>query len=124
MLELGYLIGRLGRGRVCALKRGELEIPSDYAGVVWKKMDSAASQCGLRLGRPRRPTMPTNMAASRITFATGEAAAIMALAIPVSWVTSAGNRRPAFIRLRKAVNYLSIAHQGKGDLGCPVPVVG
>lgn len=39
MLELGYFIGRLGRDRVCALKRGELEIPSDFAGVVWERMD-------------------------------------------------------------------------------------
>lgn len=39
LLELGYFIGRLGRDRVCALKRGNLEIPSDFAGVVWEKMD-------------------------------------------------------------------------------------
>lgn len=39
LLELGYFIGRLGRDKVCALKRGELEIPSDFAGVVWEKMD-------------------------------------------------------------------------------------
>ncbi len=40
LLELGYFIGRLGRERVCALKRGELEIPSDFAGVVWESMDN------------------------------------------------------------------------------------
>ena len=39
MLELGFFIGRLGRHRVCALKRGELEIPSDFAGVIWEQMD-------------------------------------------------------------------------------------
>ncbi|BEH58735.1 TIR domain-containing protein [Burkholderia pseudomallei] len=39
VLELGYFIGKLGRGKVCALKRGELELPSDYLGVVWEKMD-------------------------------------------------------------------------------------
>lgn len=39
LLELGYFIGRLGRAGVCALKRGELELPSDYVGVVWEKMD-------------------------------------------------------------------------------------
>lgn len=42
LLELGYFIGRLGRARVCALKRGELEIPSDFAGVVWEKMDTGS----------------------------------------------------------------------------------
>ncbi|KVE34911.1 TIR domain-containing protein [Burkholderia sp. BDU5] len=41
MLELGYFIGRLGRDRVCALKRGELEIPSDYLGVAWVQMDAS-----------------------------------------------------------------------------------
>ncbi|WP_081064483.1 TIR domain-containing protein [Burkholderia stagnalis] len=40
MLELGYFIGRLGRDKVCALKRGELEIPSDYLGAVWVAMDT------------------------------------------------------------------------------------
>lgn len=40
LLELGYFIGRLGRDKVCALKRGTLEIPSDFAGVVWEQMDN------------------------------------------------------------------------------------
>ena len=41
LLELGYFIGRLGRNRVCTLKRGDLEIPSDFAGVVWEAFDNA-----------------------------------------------------------------------------------
>lgn len=41
LLELGYFIGRLGREKVCALKRGTLEIPSDFAGVVWETMDAS-----------------------------------------------------------------------------------
>lgn len=40
LLELGYFIGYLGREKVCALKKGGLEIPSDFAGVVWTSMDS------------------------------------------------------------------------------------
>lgn len=39
LLELGYFIGRLKRENVCALKRGQVEIPSDFAGVVWEIMD-------------------------------------------------------------------------------------
>ncbi|WDG50453.1 nucleotide-binding protein [Pseudomonas chlororaphis] len=39
LLELGYFLGRLGRDKVCALKRGAVEIPSDFAGVVWEPMD-------------------------------------------------------------------------------------
>jgi hypothetical protein len=41
LLELGYFIAKLGRERVCTLKRGEVQIPSDFAGVVWQPMDEA-----------------------------------------------------------------------------------
>lgn len=41
LLELGFFIGHLGRDKVCALKRGEVEIPSDFAGVLWHAMDSS-----------------------------------------------------------------------------------
>jgi predicted nucleotide-binding protein len=37
--ELFYFIGRLGRDRVCALKKGEIEIPSDIGGVVYVELD-------------------------------------------------------------------------------------
>ncbi|AJG22217.1 putative nucleotide-binding protein [Cupriavidus basilensis] len=40
VLELGYFIGRLGRHKVCALKSGDLELPSDYQGVLWETMDA------------------------------------------------------------------------------------
>lgn len=43
LLELGYFIGKLGRDKVCALKKGALEIPSDFAGVVWENMDDAGA---------------------------------------------------------------------------------
>ncbi len=41
ILELGYFLGRLGRDKVCALKLGELEVPSDYHGVVYQALDAA-----------------------------------------------------------------------------------
>jgi predicted nucleotide-binding protein len=41
LLELGYFLGRLGRSRVCALKKGDPDIPSDFAGVVWEPLDDA-----------------------------------------------------------------------------------
>jgi len=40
ILELGYFIGRLGRDRVCALLKDEVEIPSDYMGVVYTAFDT------------------------------------------------------------------------------------
>jgi hypothetical protein len=50
LLELGYFFGRLGRENVCALKRGEVEVPSDFAGVVWESMD-VGTGWKLSLGR-------------------------------------------------------------------------
>lgn len=39
VLELGYFIGRLKRARVCALKVGDLELPSDILGIAWTAFD-------------------------------------------------------------------------------------
>jgi predicted nucleotide-binding protein len=41
ILELGLFLGTLGRNRVCALYKGNVEIPSDYLGVVYVQMDDA-----------------------------------------------------------------------------------
>ena len=37
------MIGKLGRERVCALHKGEVEIPSDFSGVLWIGMDAAGA---------------------------------------------------------------------------------
>ncbi len=39
MFELGYFIDRLGRSNVCALTRGDVELPSDFAGIVYQPME-------------------------------------------------------------------------------------
>lgn len=39
ILELGYFLGKLGRARVCALYETEVEIPSDYKGVLFVELD-------------------------------------------------------------------------------------
>ncbi|UVM59114.1 nucleotide-binding protein [Pseudomonas sp. B21-010] len=39
IFELGYFAGKLGRGRVCLLRKGEVEIPSDLFGVVYTELD-------------------------------------------------------------------------------------
>ena len=41
VLEWGFFYGMLGRNRVCALIKGDVEIPSDYAGVVYIKLDES-----------------------------------------------------------------------------------
>ncbi|MGT2503897.1 TIR domain-containing protein [Bradyrhizobium guangxiense] len=38
--ELGYFTGLLGRSKVCVLVSDDLEIPSDYLGVVYTKFDA------------------------------------------------------------------------------------
>lgn len=40
LLELGYFIGKLSRQRVCTFKVGDLEIPSDWHGVVDEPFDT------------------------------------------------------------------------------------
>ena len=39
IFELGFFIGKLGRERVCALVKGDVETPSDYDGIVYTKLD-------------------------------------------------------------------------------------
>ncbi len=43
ILELGYFIGRLGRTNVIALHKGNIELPSDYQGVVYIEMDDMSA---------------------------------------------------------------------------------
>ena len=38
VFEHGYLIGKIGRGNVCALVKGDLEIPNDISGIVYVSM--------------------------------------------------------------------------------------
>nr|WP_299385468.1 nucleotide-binding protein [Allomuricauda sp.] len=41
ILELGYFMGKLGRNKVCALIKGNVERPSDYDGVVYIAVDNS-----------------------------------------------------------------------------------
>lgn len=43
ILELGLFLGSLSRKRVCALYKGDVEIPSDYSGVLFIPMDNAGA---------------------------------------------------------------------------------
>jgi len=43
IMELGYFMGRLGRTRVCALYKGDVELPSDYQGVLYIEIDAAGA---------------------------------------------------------------------------------
>ena len=39
VFELGFFIGKLGRRRVIAIRDGDVEIPSDYQGIVYISRD-------------------------------------------------------------------------------------
>jgi predicted nucleotide-binding protein len=39
VFELGFFIGKLGPEKVVALVKGEIEIPSDFDGVVYISLD-------------------------------------------------------------------------------------
>ena len=41
IFEFGYFTGRLGRKRVCALVKDDVDRPSDYDGVVYIRMDDS-----------------------------------------------------------------------------------
>ena len=43
IFEFGFFIGRLGRRRVCALTKGNVELPSDYDGVVYVELDAGGA---------------------------------------------------------------------------------
>lgn len=51
ILELGYFIGRLGRDRVCALKKDDIELPSDFSGVVYTAYDGSSEGWKMKLAR-------------------------------------------------------------------------
>ncbi|WP_333838781.1 nucleotide-binding protein [Novosphingobium sp.] len=43
VLELGYFLGALGRKNVSALRRGDVELPSDYGGVIYTPFDAGGA---------------------------------------------------------------------------------
>ena len=43
IFELGYFLRHLGRDKVCALVQGEVEIPSDYYGVLYIALDDSGA---------------------------------------------------------------------------------
>ena len=68
IFELGYFAGSLGRNRVCALTKEDVEIPSDYDGVVYIPLDDSE---GWKIGLVRELKaagfdVDANLALSRI----------------------------------------------------------
>ncbi len=59
IFELGYFAGKLERKKVCALYKGNIEIPSDYHGVVYISMDS--SDWKMRLALEIKQVIPIDL---------------------------------------------------------------
>ena len=49
IFEFGYFVAKLGRSRVCALHKGDVAIPSDLSGFIYKKVDSSVEDIGFSL---------------------------------------------------------------------------
>ncbi|HEY7357711.1 MAG TPA: TIR domain-containing protein, partial [Ktedonobacterales bacterium] len=43
ILEFGYFLGKLGRGKVCALYKEGVELPSDLYGILYVSMDASGA---------------------------------------------------------------------------------
>lgn len=43
IFEFGFFMGKLGRDRVCGLTKGEVELPSDYSGVLYIPIDPSGA---------------------------------------------------------------------------------
>ncbi len=51
IFEFGYFVGKLGRHRTCCLIKGELEIPSDLHGLVYKRFNVKIEEVGYAIGK-------------------------------------------------------------------------
>lgn len=44
IFEFGYFVGKLGRSRVCCLYTGDVSLPSDVHGMIYKKFNSSIDE--------------------------------------------------------------------------------
>lgn len=49
IFEFGYLVAKLGSKNVCALHKGDVEIPSELSGFIYKKVDKNIEEIGCSL---------------------------------------------------------------------------
>jgi len=51
IFEFGYFVGRLGRSRTCCLYRGNVTLPSDLDGLVYKRFDKSIEEAAWGIQR-------------------------------------------------------------------------
>lgn len=61
IMELGYFMGRLGRGNVCTLYKGAIELPSDIQGVIYVPLDEGGEWKKKLLQELTEAKMPVNV---------------------------------------------------------------
>lgn len=44
IFEFGFFVGRLGRGKTCCLYRGDVTLPSDLSGLIYKRFDRSIEE--------------------------------------------------------------------------------
>lgn len=49
IFEFGYFVAKLGRQKVCALHKGDVAIPSDLSGFIYKKVEHNIEEIGFSL---------------------------------------------------------------------------
>lgn len=49
IFEFGYFVGKLGRSRVCALYKGDVTLPSDISGLIYKAINDSVENQGFSI---------------------------------------------------------------------------
>lgn len=49
IFEFGYFVGKLGRKRVCCLYKGDVALPSDISGLLYKKIETNFENVGFAI---------------------------------------------------------------------------
>lgn len=61
VFEHGFFLGKLGRGHVCALVKGDIEVPGDLSGVVYVNMDKEGAWKMKLASNMRAAGLPVDM---------------------------------------------------------------
>lgn len=54
IFEFGYFVGKLGRSRVCCLYTGGVSLPSDVAGMIYKKYENSVEEVAYSITKDLR----------------------------------------------------------------------